>query len=45
MSFCVQVASLDPDVPYPKIVEPRSGMSGRGGGWIVAHDWNSMARR
>ena len=25
MSFCVQVASLDPDEPYPKIVEPRSG--------------------
>ena len=25
MSYCVQVASLDPDKPYPKIVETRSG--------------------
>ena len=25
MSFCVQVPSLDPDEPYPKTVEPRSG--------------------
>ena len=24
MSYCVQVASLDPNEPYPKIVEPRS---------------------
>ena len=31
MSFCVQVASLDPDEPYPKIVEPRSVVQSVGG--------------
>ena len=26
MSYCVQLVSLDPDQPYPKIVETRSDL-------------------